>query len=165
MPISASVVRRPSMASKLRFNLAICTVAANAGTAALTSQSMILLVEDDEDVREMLEFTLRSHGFLVEVANDGNAALEALARQRPCLVVLDLVMPVMTGWDVIAQMKARQLGDIPVCVISAFEGRTPSEAVASLCKPFDARELLALAARYCSHTSSPTRAAESAGSG
>lgn len=123
-------------------------------------------MEDDEDVRELLEFTLGSSGYVVDVVKDGAAALEALQRQRPCLVILDLVMPVMTGWQVLEQMKARQL-DVPVCVISAFEGRTPGEAIASLCKPFDSKELLAVAARYCPHTSRPasTPAAGSPGSG
>jgi len=116
---------------------------------------VILLVEDDEDVREMLKLTLEMSGYAVDVAMNGTAALEALDRERPCLVILDLVMPVMDGWQVLAQMKARQLGDIPVCVISALSGRSPSEAVASLCKPFDTSELLAVAARYCSPPVAP----------
>ncbi|MBS1123561.1 MAG: hypothetical protein H6Q90_5789 [Deltaproteobacteria bacterium] len=117
---------------------------------------MILLVEDDEDVREMLKLTLEVSGYVVDVAKNGVAALEALDRQRPCLVILDLVMPVMDGWEVLAQMKARQLGDVPVCVISALSGRAPSEAVASLCKPFDASALLAVAARYCAPPGAPS---------
>jgi len=110
-------------------------------------------VEDDEDVREMLKLTLEMSGYAVDVASNGTTALEALSRRRPCLVILDLVMPEMDGWGVLAQMKARALGDIPVCVISALSERTPSEAVASLCKPFDTGELLAIAARYCSGAS------------
>lgn len=113
---------------------------------------VILLVEDDEDVREMLKLTLELSGHVVDVAANGTAALEALARQRPCLVILDLVMPVMSGWDVLAQMKARQLDDIPVCVISALDSRAPIEAVASLGKPFEASALLAVADRYCART-------------
>jgi len=110
---------------------------------------VILLVEDDEDVREMLKLTLEMSGYAVDVANNGVAALEAVDRHRPCLMILDLVMPVMNGWEVLEQMKARRLTDIPVCVISALSGPAPSEAVASLRKPFDASELLAIAARYC----------------
>jgi len=103
----------------------------------------------------MLKLTLEMSGYGVDVAENGTAALEALDRRRPCLVVLDLVMPEMDGWGVLAQMKARQLDDIPVCVISALSERTPSEAVASLRKPFDTNELLAVAARYCSRASMP----------
>jgi len=119
--------------------------------------AVILLVEDDEDVRDMLEFTLKSSGHVLELANHGRAALDALERQRPCLIILDLLMPVMTGWQVLVEMKQRKLDDIPVCVISALGERIPPEAIASLRKPFDAKELLAIAARYCSHASPTAR--------
>lgn len=112
---------------------------------------MILLVEDDEDVREMLAFTLRSRGYTVEVVKNGSAALEALERERPCLMILDLVMPVMNGWTVLAEMKARQMSDVPVCVISALEGQRPTDVVATLGKPFNTTELFALAEKYCGH--------------
>ena len=103
----------------------------------------------------MLKLTLEMSGYDVDVAKNGTAALEALDRQHPCLMILDLVMPVMNGWEVLEQMKVRKL-DIPVCVISALSGRAPSEAVASLCKPFETRELLAVAARYCARPVAPT---------
>lgn len=112
---------------------------------------MILLAEDDEDVREMLAFTLTSRGFAVETVADGGAVLDALARARPCLVILDLVMPVMTGQQVLAEMKARRLDDVPVCVISALGGPTPPEAVACLTKPFEVSEVVAIASKYCAH--------------
>lgn len=114
---------------------------------------MILLAEDDEDVREMLAFTLSSRGFAVETVTDGRAVMAAMAIKRPCLVILDLVMPVMTGHQVLAQMKAEHLDDIPVCVISALGGPTPVAAVAYLCKPFDLTEVVSIAEKYCSHVS------------
>lgn len=112
---------------------------------------MILLVEDDEDVRELLALTLQSRGYAVEVVDNGMAALEVLDRARPCLVILDLVMPVMNGWAVLEQMKARSLSHIPVCVMSALDGH-PIEAAATLGKPFDSKALFAIVARYCNHT-------------
>jgi DNA-binding response OmpR family regulator len=112
---------------------------------------VILLAEDDEDVREMLAFTLSSRGFAVETVGDGGAVLESIARTRPCLIILDLVMPVMTGQEVLAQMKARRMDDVPVCVISALGGPTPPEAVACLCKPFEVAEVVSIAAKYCRH--------------
>jgi CheY-like chemotaxis protein len=112
---------------------------------------VILLVEDDVDVRELLEFTLKGWGYTVEVAQDGAAALEALARARPCLMILDLFMPRMTGWAVMEQMKARNLQEVPVCVITALEGPNPPDAVATLSKPFDASALKSVASKYCSH--------------
>jgi len=104
----------------------------------------------------MLKLTLEMSGYVVDVARDGIAALEALDQQRPCLVILDLVMPELDGWGVLAQMKARKLDDIPVCVISALSERTPSDVVASLRKPFDTNELLAVASRYCPQGHAPT---------
>ena len=111
---------------------------------------MILLVEDDDDVREMLAMTLDEYP--VEIARNGTEALAALTKLSPppCLVVLDLKMPVMTGWQVIEWMKASAI-DVPVCVISALSDRAPREAIATLHKPFEPSELLALAARYCRH--------------
>jgi len=113
---------------------------------------VILLVEDDVDVREMLEFTLRSNGFAVTVASDGSAALAAIEKERPCLIILDLKMPRMSGWEMLAELKARNLDDVPVCVISALETTVPPGAVASFMKPFDVKEVVAVAARYCAHS-------------
>ncbi len=99
----------------------------------------------------MLAFTLESSGYTLELAKHGGAALDALGQRRPCLMILDLLMPVMNGWQVLEEMKARKLDGVPVCVISALGERVPTEAVASLRKPFDKRELLEVAARYCTH--------------
>lgn len=112
---------------------------------------MILLVEDDEDVRDMIQLTLETHGCIVELAGNGRQALAAIERARPCLVILDLVMPVMNGWAVLAELKARQLDSIPVCVITALGGEAPPEAVGALCKPFETGQLLVMADRYCTH--------------
>ena len=118
---------------------------------------MILLVEDDEDVREMLAFTLRCWGFKVDVAKDGKAALASLEKNRPCLVILDLYMPGMNGWKLMTQMASKKLDAVPVCVITALEGPTPENAIATLYKPFEASALLAVAAQYCGHaTTVPT---------
>ena len=99
----------------------------------------------------MLTFALTSRGYTVEAVTNGGAVLESLAKHRPCLLILDLVMPVMTGHQVIAQMKARQLDDIPVCVISALDRAPPPEAVAALTKPFEVADVVAVVAKYCSH--------------
>lgn len=112
---------------------------------------MILLVEDDEDVREMLAFTLRCSGYKVDVAKDGKAALASLEKNLPCLMILDLYMPGMNGWRVLEHMSSKKLESVPVCVITALEGPTPQNAVAMLYKPFDASALLAIASAYCSH--------------
>src|ERR1043165_1959939 len=106
--------------------------------------SVILVVEDDVDVREMLEFAFRSSGFKVVVASDGNAALAAIEKQRPCLVILDLIMPRMSGWQMMAELKAPN-ADIPVCVISALATKVPERAVAPFVNAFNVKDFGAVA--------------------
>jgi CheY-like chemotaxis protein len=103
----------------------------------------ILVVEDDESIRVALTTELASHGLRVTTAADGS---EALARARewpqPCLILLDLSMPVMDGWTFRAnQLADETIRDIPVIVLSARgdadrQGRVLN-AVAALEKPVD----------------------------
>jgi len=111
---------------------------------------MILVVDDDDDLRELLASALESRGFAVVQASDGKAAIDALeAREHPCLMLLDLVMPGMNGWAVLEQMKARGIEDVPVCVMSALPERAPAGVVSTLPKPFELGALIGLAERYC----------------
>lgn len=127
---------------------------------------LILLVEDDEDVGEMLTFTLAVNGHAVELARDGRTALEMMRAHRPCLVILDLVLPGMSGWQVLAEMQRSDLADVPVCVVSALiEDEPPSGVVGYLVKPFDTPELLAIATRYCEHRRDVTRGRRPASAG
>src|SRR3982750_3855302 len=80
----------------------------------------VLIVEDDTDVREMMDLLLTSMGYRTVTAANGAVALERLRQDRPCMVLLDLMMPVMTGWE----FRERQLNDpllasIPVLCMSA----------------------------------------------
>ncbi|HEY4055934.1 MAG TPA: response regulator [Kofleriaceae bacterium] len=109
---------------------------------------MILVVEDDEDVRDMLALTLQGRHFPVVLAKNGADALNVLANRRPCLVMLDLVMPGIDGHEVLARMKAHGY-DSPVVVISALDREQPEGTVATLRKPFENPVLLELATRYC----------------
>jgi CheY-like chemotaxis protein len=116
----------------------------------------VFIVEDDEDIRADLTAILRVKGFTVEDAANGRDALVRLrSGPHPCLVVLDLMMPVMNGWELRAAMRAdADLRDIPVVVVSGA-GRIADEEAAALqpaavlVKPFELSELLELVARYC----------------
>ncbi len=111
---------------------------------------MILVVDDDDDIRELLVSALESRGFAVEQAKDGAAAMSALqSRQHPCLILLDLLMPGVDGYEVMHQLEARQIRDVPVCVLSAMPEQAPPGVVAALRKPFALGELVEVAARYC----------------
>jgi CheY-like chemotaxis protein len=79
----------------------------------------VLLVDDDSEIRELLAELLVSAGFGVDVAANGVEALACLKSHRPSVVILDLMMPVMSGWQLRARMlEDESLSAIPVIVVS-----------------------------------------------
>jgi CheY-like chemotaxis protein len=114
----------------------------------------ILIVEDDAETREDLAFLLRHQGFEVTTAANGLEALEQVRTEKPCIILLDLMMPVMDGW----QFRTKQLAEpdiatVPVIVISGVADRRhhPAElnAVAMLAKPIEMERLLDAVRRLC----------------
>ncbi|HMI85566.1 MAG TPA: response regulator [Polyangiaceae bacterium] len=87
----------------------------------MASPGYILIVEDDDDIREALTQILELEGYVVREAANGREALEISAREPvPSLILLDLMMPVMDGWQFRSeQLKDPTLSKIPVVVISA----------------------------------------------
>jgi hypothetical protein len=80
----------------------------------------VLVVEDDADTREMLQRMLEREGFSVAEAADGRAGLERVAEQRPSLILLDLLMPQMNGFEFLAELQSRpEWRSIPVVVVTA----------------------------------------------
>jgi len=80
----------------------------------------ILLVEDNEMNRDMLSRRLIRRGYEVILAEDGAAGLEAARAQRPDLVLMDMSLPVMDGWEATRQIKAsEELRSIPVIALTA----------------------------------------------
>lgn len=102
----------------------------------------ILVVDDDPGVRELVEDFLRSRGYEVDTAADGEAALEKIARQTPDLLLLDLMMPGINGMDVLRQLPP-SARDLPVIVVTAVTeeevGRAAlrSGAIDYVTKPID----------------------------
>jgi len=115
----------------------------------------ILIVEDDEDVREALAAFLEGEGYRVVEAEDGRQALVCLRSSSEfCLILLDLFMPVMNGWAFRAeQLRDPNLSTIPVIVISADAGTTQKAtalgAVDSMMKPIEFDRLLQAVTSYC----------------
>jgi CheY-like chemotaxis protein len=99
--------------------------------------AQVLVVDDEPDIRETVSEALAVEGYDVEVARDGLEALAACRAHRPDLVLLDLMMPGMNGWEFrAAQQSDPALASIPVVVVSAL-GRVPAlHAEAWLQKPF-----------------------------
>ena len=109
----------------------------------------VLVVDDDELNRVLVERVLTARGIEVETSPNGIAALAAVDRRRPDLIVLDVVMPGMSGADVLAQVKSTpRLATIPVIMLTARSG--DDDLIASyrsgadyyLTKPLVADELL-----------------------
>lgn len=111
----------------------------------------LLLVEDEEELRETMREALELSGYTVVAARDGQEALEELDRiGRVCVVFLDLVMPRMNGWDFFAKMRERpELAGVPVIVHTSSPAEAPAGATRVLKKPVPLELLLAVAAAYC----------------
>jgi len=111
--------------------------------------SRILIVDDEFSVRALLRDVLELEDYVVVEAEDGPAALAAMAEQRPDLVLLDIMMPGMSGIDVLAQVRADvRLHDVPVVLLTAagdddttWAGWTTGASL-YLNKPFDHLNLL-----------------------
>jgi len=117
----------------------------------------ILLVKDDQTIREVVGELLRDEGYSVVSAADGGHAIELLRDRRPppeslCLVILDMMLPVADGVQVLRTLAG--LGaHIPVIAMSADAGQLRRASAAgardTLAKPFDFDQLLQVVARNC----------------
>jgi CheY-like chemotaxis protein len=103
----------------------------------------ILVVDDESNMRFVLRMILEDGGYEVVEAAHGAAALERAKESQPDLVVTDLMMPVMTGRELIERLRADpQTAEIPIVAISANSSVTLDDVDALLGKPFDPDELL-----------------------
>jgi CheY-like chemotaxis protein len=108
----------------------------------------ILIAEDERDIRDLVAFTLRFAGHDVVAVGNGAEAVEAASKEKPDLILMDVRMPRMTGYEACEKMKSDpELKDIPVVFLSAkgqeSEIRTGLDAGAAeyLLKPFAPHEL------------------------
>lgn len=110
-------------------------------------KSRILVVDDEEHIRELIRFYLDKEGFSVLEAENGETALELLESEYVDLAIVDIMMPVMNGFDLVEEMK--QFKDIPVIMLTAKSQSADKLRGFSLgiddyvTKPFDPDELLA----------------------
>ena len=107
------------------------------------AKTFVLLVEDDRPVRETLRDALEMEGYEVRSVENGRQALQALAERRPDVIVLDLMMPTMDGWQ-FRRVQRQMARDVPILVISAAPDPRLDDlrADAFLSKPFDLDMLL-----------------------
>ena len=122
----------------------------------MADKKKILLVDDDPDFVEAVRVIVESGGYDVRVAYDGQEGLEAVAEEKPDLIVLDVMMPVMNGHAACARLKAdKTTASIPIILLTAVADRVTtstythrdmleSEAEDYMPKPVEPAELLAL---------------------
>jgi CheY-like chemotaxis protein len=113
---------------------------------------LVLVVDDDPDILDAICDILEAEGYRVARARHGGEALALVEAERPTLILLDLMMPVMDGLSFAQALRARPaVCDVPIVVISADGNRqraAPVEPVGYLAKPFDIDSLLAHVARH-----------------
>jgi len=122
----------------------------------------ILVIEDDPAVVEMLTLMIQNEGHDVEVVVDGAHAIERLDRPPPDLVLLDLMMPSVGGFDVLSELRARQgWSTIPVVIVTARTGDEDvwrgwtSGADYYLVKPFEVEQLRSVVMRLLAERVTP----------
>jgi DNA-binding response OmpR family regulator len=113
----------------------------------MKSNCCVLLVEDDQDIREVIADILQAQGYQVVVAENGAEGLRAIERSRPCLVLLDLMMSEINGWEFIDRVKA-QSTELDICIVTASPALAPT-GLPVLAKPLDLDRLLDTVARHC----------------
>lgn len=111
----------------------------------------VLVVDDDPTIRELLSLELGCAGHEVELAADGAAGLEVIRRDRPDALVLDVMMPAVSGWDVLTDLRADDAyADLPIVLLSARD--LPDDvrhgyslgASLVISKPCDSEQLVSL---------------------
>ena len=127
-------------------------------------EACVLIVDDEPDTCDALCEVVEMAGCSAIVAANGAEALKLLAERRPCLMVLDLVMPVMTGIELLEAMgKEPALAKVPVIISTSAPNRAPP-GMPVLPKPIDIRALWAWMRKTCTcgepsagHAAGPSR--------
>ena len=116
-----------------------------------TGQKSVLVVDDDEGVRELLSFELKPHGVRVLQAADGEQGVRIAVGEKPDAILLDVLMPRVDGWQVLRTLKENpETRDIPVVILSVVENRAFGVSLGAfdhLVKPVDRTALLLTLAR------------------
>jgi len=111
----------------------------------------ILIVDDDPHIRGALADLLRDEGYRVLVAHHGRDALRVLGQERPQLILVDVVMPVMDGPAFIAEVRTRvPLRNVPIVVMTGTVDRVPPRlGLPLVTKPIEIHSLLDLVRHHC----------------
>src|SRR5215203_5841002 len=133
---------------------ALCSLdrrAEPAGGASTRASAVVLVVDDDPEIRDVVRWLLEDEGWTVQTASDGRDALEQATRARPALIVLDMGLPILSGEEVARRLHQVYVDPPPIVVVSA-DGRAGEKAarIGAACylhKPFDVDELARMVRR------------------
>jgi chemosensory pili system protein ChpA (sensor histidine kinase/response regulator) len=114
--------------------------------------SDVLIVDDDLDLTKSVQRVLEAAGYTVRSARTGREALAAVAQKMPSVILLDMLMPDMDGWDCAMELRARYGRGVPVVIVTAAaRARERAEQLGIdhvLGKPFDLEDLFAVLSRF-----------------
>ncbi|MHB9131908.1 MAG: response regulator transcription factor [Armatimonadota bacterium] len=114
----------------------------------------LLVVEDNAEVAKLLELILRRANYDVVIAEDGVEALKQFQEQQPDLILLDIMLPRMDGYEVCKRVRQEFLSEVPIIMLSSLDSPLDMErsreagATDHIAKPFDKDQLLDLIASY-----------------
>ncbi len=113
---------------------------------------LVLVVEDEFDLRSFVELVLEQEGYRVATAANGLEALKQVDKEEPDLILLDIRMPIMDGWQFVAELRAKNEKSIPIVVMTAhYDAQTVAKQLAVkgyLRKPFEIDELLSSVEKF-----------------
>jgi DNA-binding response OmpR family regulator len=114
----------------------------------------ILIVDDDPDILQTLALCLSTEGYKILMASNGREALDVVENERPSVILLDLMMPVMNGWDFRRkQRETPAFANIPVLLMSAGAHMATVSgelnAAGYVTKPVEMSDLLAVVQQHC----------------
>jgi len=119
------------------------------GKNSMGPHSMLLIIDDEEDLTSMLSFRLKNMGFDIFTARDGNKGIESAKKNKPDLILLDLMMPDMDGYEVSKRLKSdSDTKHIPILIFSALGNKNTQESMQKLGaagfieKPFEPEDLV-----------------------
>ncbi len=125
----------------------------------MTPRPRVLIVDDEPNIVLSLQFLLSREGYEIDVARDGESALELAARNPPDLVVLDLMLPALDGYEVCRRLRASPATAAAKIVVVTARAREAERvrgleegADAYVTKPFSTRELIATVGQFLGRT-------------
>jgi DNA-binding response OmpR family regulator len=115
----------------------------------------ILVIEDERDIARLVKFSLEKNGFKVVVVTDGDEAPDVALKEKPDLILLDVMLPGRNGYEVCKMIKEKkELAHIPIIMLSArtqkaeIKAGLEAGALDYICKPFTPKELVSQVRRY-----------------